>query len=234
MAGNLDTLASGRGTYDLSSTHDDGRGSLAVVAGLIAALVGGAIWAAIFIFAHLEIGWAAWGVGVLVGIAMAGVTTNRGKGMQLTAAALAAIGLISGKAFIHLGGEGAVAKEIWETPEYLEGAIAWQMYDSREFKPAMLERLDTWRASGDTLSDALWLEMRKEAATKIAGMTPEQKEIAARTQVRATLDSMGLVGGIRSQLGLWDLLWFGLALATAHRMLGAPGQATQRPAEGNA
>ena len=65
--------------------QDDGRTALALAAGLIAAIIGGLIWAAIVLYAHLEIGWAAWGVGLLAGGAMAFVTTNRSPGLGAAA-----------------------------------------------------------------------------------------------------------------------------------------------------
>ena len=48
-----------------AGSHDD-RTPLALAAGLVAALVGGLVWAGIVLFTNYEIGWVAWGIGGLV------------------------------------------------------------------------------------------------------------------------------------------------------------------------
>src|SRR5688500_7513909 len=55
-------------TPHYAADADDGRTPLALIAGLVAALMGGGIWAALVFITNLEIGWVAWGVGGLVGI----------------------------------------------------------------------------------------------------------------------------------------------------------------------
>lgn len=203
----------------------DGRGSLAIAAGLGAAIAAGLIWAAIAILANVEIGWAAWGVGALVGGAMSRVTANRSKALGLTAAGLSMVAILLGKAFIFMGSTASLAEEIAGTPEFITGAAAWQMYDGRTLNPTTLDSLDAWQASGDTLSDALWAEMTSEATARLASMTEEEKLATAVFAAQATLDDIGLVGGVTGQLTAFDLLWFGLAVFTAYGML-----ARQKPA----
>ncbi len=74
-----------------SQGHGDDRAVPALLAGAIAALIGGAVWAALVAFANLEVGYVAWGIGLLVGVAMAMVTQTRGRGMAMLAAGLAAL-----------------------------------------------------------------------------------------------------------------------------------------------
>lgn len=64
--------------------RDDGRASLAVAGGAVAALAGGGTRAASVLVTGYEIGWAVRGVGVLVGGAMLRVTSDRGRRLGLT------------------------------------------------------------------------------------------------------------------------------------------------------
>jgi hypothetical protein len=207
---------------DRWDTHDDGRSTLAIAAGIGAAVAGGLIWAAIAIFGNLEIGWAAWGVGALVGAAMARVTVNRSRGLGTTAAMLAAGGLLLGKLFIFYGSVGPMAEELAGNQEYLEGALAWEMYAARELDAVTLDSVDAIAESGDTLSDALWATMKSQAATRLSAMSPEERSAAAASTAKASFARVGMLGGITSQLGLFDLLWFGLAIATAFGFLSKP------------
>jgi hypothetical protein len=211
------------------AAHDDGRGSLALAGGLLAALVGGLIWAAIVLFARLEIGWAAWGVGALVGMVIGRTTIRRSRNLGIAAAGLAATGLIIGKLAISWGSVGALTKELAQTPEHLEGIVAWQMYEAHELSQATLEEVASTLAAGDTLSDQVWAEMRQQAGAKLAQMTPAERQANAREVASGYLNQLGILGGIMVQLGLWDLLWFGLAMATAYGMASG-GRVERAPA----
>lgn len=73
----------------------------AIAGGVIAAIVAGAVWAAIAVFAHIEIGYVAIGVGFLAGWGVfLGAGKKRGVQLQVVAVACAALGLLVGKYFI--------------------------------------------------------------------------------------------------------------------------------------
>lgn len=208
----------------------DDRTALAMAAGLIAALIGGGIWAAIVLFASLEIGWAAWGVGVLVGGAMARVTINRSQSLGAVAAGLAVAGLLAGKLAITLGSVGAISEELAENPGYLMGAVAWQLYEDGALDPATQQGVDATLEAGDTLSDAIWAEMLNQAEERIAVMSGDERREVARGLAEGYISQMGIANALRVQLGPWDLLWFGLAIVTAFRMMAGqkPAMAPQR------
>lgn len=208
--------------------QDDGRTALALAAGLIAAIIGGLIWAAIVLYAHLEIGWAAWGVGLLAGGAMAFVTTNRSPGLGAAAAALAVIGLLAGKLAITLGSVGPLSEELLRDPANLRGAVAWQMYEAGELEPATQDSVRATLEAGDTLSDAVWEDMLRQAEVKVAVLPEQERQQVAEGVARAYIRQMGLVNGVLVQLGPWDLLWFGLALATAYRLMAGRKEAEVR------
>ena len=201
---------------------DDGLPVLSLAAGVVAALAGGAVWAAIAIFGNLEVGWVAWGIGLMVGGAMAATTTQRGRRLATMAAAVALLGLVAGKALTFAGSAGPIADEIVEDAAYMQGMTAWEMYANGELEVGLQEAVAETEARGDTLSDALWAEMLVAADAKLAGMSEADRRALARTAAGGLIRQMGLVNGIRAQLSAFDLLWVFLALATAYRMMDAP------------
>lgn len=209
--------------YVSPAPQDDGHTPLALALGLAAAIAAGGLWAAIAIITNLEIGYAAWGVGVLVGLAMARATQRRSKQLALAAAAFALLGLIAGKAFTFVGSAGAIADELTEDPQVMRGAMAWQMYEERTLDEATLAEIDRTAETGDTLSDAAWESMLRQADARLAAMSEEERREAADATARSVMSAMGVVGGIRAQLSAFDLLWVFLAVGTAYQMM-SPGK----------
>ena len=79
---------------------------MAVLAGLAAAIVGGVVWGLIVRWSNYEIGFAAWGIGFVVGTAVVrGAHGSRGTPFQLVAVVLALAGILLGKylAFVWVG-----------------------------------------------------------------------------------------------------------------------------------
>jgi hypothetical protein len=202
----------------------DDRAPLALAVGLIMALVAGGLWALVGFVTHAEIGFAAWGIGLLVGAAMSRVTRERTQKLAYAAAALALLGLLAGKVFIFAGSTGRIATELSGNDEMMKSAVAWQMYEARELNATTLEGLDQTQQAGDTLSDALWGNMLDQASTKFATMTAEEKQETAKLLARNAMQRMGMVGGVRAQLSAFDLLWVFLAVGTAYRMLAPAGK----------
>jgi hypothetical protein len=215
--------------------HDD-RTPLAIAAGLAAGLLSGGAWAAIVLLTGYEIGWAAWGIGAVVGIAMGWATQNRSRGLALTAAGLAIVGLVAGKAFVMAGSTDAMADHLMENPEYLEAAVAWHLYGEGALAPETMDAIAATDAAGDTLSDALWADMLSQAGDRLAVMAEVDRRALAEETARGFITQMGLLGGVAIQLGPFDLLWLFLAVATAFRLMdGRPEEqlavATEQEAE---
>lgn len=210
---------------------DSGNTPLVLAAGLMAALVGGGIWAGIAVWFNLEIGWAAWGIGLLVGLAMSLMTERRGRRLALAAASLAVLGLFLGKAFAFSGSTGAITEEFRDNPEYMAGLVAWQMYEDGSLSPRTMEGLEATQMAGDTLSDALWATMVQEATTHMATLAPAELEALAASTAGNTVQSMGMLGGVLVQLSLWDALWLFLAVGTAYSIMNAEGAALENEEE---
>lgn len=201
------------------SIHDDGRTPLALALGIAAAVAAGGLWAAIVYVTNLEIGYAAVGVGFLVGLAMSRTTALRTQQLAYAAAVFALVGLAAGKAFIWVASAGPVAEELTGDDQVMRSAVAWQMYGERSLDEATLEAVDRTQAGIDTLSDAAWESMLAQAETRLAGMTAEEKQEVATATARGIIDDIGIVGGIKAQLTPFDALWILLAVGTAYRML---------------
>lgn len=93
----------------------------ALFLGLLAALVSGALWAAIVVVTDYEIGYAAVGVGYLVGMAVKfGAGKARSQTLQLGAALLSIVGLIFAKyfTFAHLFSKSVGPDEAGQTLGY--------------------------------------------------------------------------------------------------------------------
>ncbi len=75
-----------------------------ILAGGVAALVGGGVWVAIALGAGVQIGWLAWGVGALCGWAVSHFGRGHGVVFQLIAVACSLGGIALGKVGILLGG----------------------------------------------------------------------------------------------------------------------------------
>ncbi|HEU5207848.1 MAG TPA: hypothetical protein VFU06_00440 [Longimicrobiales bacterium] len=202
-----------------SAVYDDGRTPLALAAGLAAALIAGGIWAALVFLTNMEIGYVAWGVGLLVGVAMSRMTSQRTQQLAYAAAAFAVVGLLAGKIFIYSGSAGRVADDLAENEEVLRGAVAWQMYGDGELDAETMAAVEAVETAGDTLSDALWADMLRQSDARLAQMTADEKHDVALFVADGALQEMGVVEGVRAQLSMFDLLWLFLAVGTAYRMM---------------
>jgi hypothetical protein len=211
-----------------SKQHGDDRVIPAIVAGAVAAVVGGAVWAAIVAFANLEVGWVAWGIGLLVGVAMAAVTQTRGRGMAMLAAGLAAVGLVAGKSMIVMfATEPALAQEIEADGEWLAEAAAFELNASEALPADVQQRYDAL-AEDDTLPDALWEDMLHAGESYIASADTDERDRIAANYASYLLSGTDFATLLRLQISLWDLLWFGLAITTAWKIMA--GKAEEEPA----
>ncbi len=202
-----------------SQQHGDDRAIPALMAGAIAALVGGVVWAALVAFAHLEVGYVAWGIGLLVGVAMAAVTQNRGRGMAMLAAGLAALGLVVGKTLIvQFATEPALVDEIQADQEWLAQAAAFELQANKAL-PADIQQQYEALADDDTIPDALWYGMLEAGGAHIASLQPEERGRLAANYASYLLSGFDFTTLFVMQMSLWDILWFGLAIATAWKIM---------------
>lgn len=191
----------------------------ALIVGAVAAIIGGIAWALIVGVTHYELGYAAWGIGLLVGLAMARATPIRGQSVAVLAALLAALGLMVGKVLIvEVTSQPSLAKEIQDDDEWMAQAALYELQSNGALPAELKSRLDAL-AFDDTIPDALWADMLDVGAAHAAQAGPEKREMIAATYADVLLSSAGFGDLLQSQMTLWDLLWFGLAVTTAWQLL---------------
>jgi hypothetical protein len=189
------------------------------LAGAIAGLAGGIVWAAIVGLANAEIGWIAWGIGALIGWAMCRVTPVRSTRLAAMAATLALMSLLLGKVLIQqfVIGPG-VEREILEDERVHAKASGWQLYRDKAFPAAIQGRIDAI-AESDTMSDALWEEAMAVADSHSAALSEEARTKLLTDYTAAILADFGPWQQLLAQFTFWDVLWFGLAITTAWKLL---------------
>lgn len=193
----------------------------ALIAGALAALVGGAVWALLVLVAHIEVGWIAWGIGVLVGLAMGRLTPVRGQAVAILAALLAALGLVAGKSLIvAVGARPGLAEGIMEDSSLMAQATVHEMRMQNTL-PAEIQSQLAALPYGDTLPDDLWGEMVAAGAAHAATLGEAERERIATQFADMFVGQAGFFQMLKGQMGPWDLLWFGLAIATAFKMMSA-------------
>ena len=200
--------------------------------GVAAGAFGAAAWAAIVYFFALEIGWLAWGVGMLVGVAVLfGNEGQKSKKAGIAAALIAASSVVVGKyAAVRAFASDTDAiiaetrQSIGDNDEYTISYIADDIVV--EFSEA--GRPLNW--PGDTLpmeavaavnypadvwaaAEARWDSMGP------AGQEEFRAETAATFEETAAMfQDMMVREGFLSSFGGMDLLFFGLAVVTAYQI----------------
>lgn len=193
----------------------------ALIAGALAALVGGAVWALLVLVAHIEVGWIAWGIGLLVGLAMGRLTPVRGQTVAILAALLAALGLVAGKGLIvAVGARPGLAEAIMEDSSLMAQATTHELRTQDAMPLEIQGKLDAL-PDGDTLPDDLWGEMVAAGAAHAATLDDAERERIATQFADMFMGQMGFFQMLKGQMGPWDLLWFGLAIVTAFKMMSA-------------
>lgn len=193
----------------------------AIIAGIGAAVIGGAIWAIISTTTGYEVGYVAWALGGLVGFAMSRSTTRRDAVAGGTAAALAISGLLVARILIGqfaLGGD--VYEQVLADEESMTQAVLLDMQINEEFPQQVQAKYDAV-PQGDSLSDALWEEMLVAAAARLETMDEEQRAQLASQFTGVAVGSLAMTDKVLAQLGMFDLLWAFLAVSTAWGMMKA-------------
>lgn len=146
-----------------------GAFATAVLAGLAAAVAGGIVWGLIVRWSGYEVGFVAWGIGFVVGTAVAlGARGERGTPYQVAAVLLALLGILIGK---YLSFVWVLADAFEEEGLGIEVRIF-----SRETWDAFMEaRSDVW-----SVFDLLWTGLAVFTAYRIPAVprAPEVEEAA--------------------------------------------------------
>lgn len=190
-----------------------------VLAGMIGALLGGGAWALIAGLTDREVGYVAWGVGLLTGFVMTRASEARGRGPAMAAAAFAAMGLLFGKVWLHqFVVRPTIEQSIVADTGAGAAAGAWRLRELSAFPVDVQASVDSV-AQGDTLSDALWLRMTGAGRQYMDSLPAAEREPIVREYAATLMAGIPFVIQMGWHFSAFDILWFFLALTTAWRML---------------
>lgn len=206
-----------------------------ILSGLVAGAVGAAVWAAIVYYTGWEIGWIAWGMGVLVGVTVAaGAKEETGLATGVGAACIAAASVLGGKyAVVQM-----VFDDVWEQTAGGQVAEATRVDDNMLIAALASQLIQQQEDAGETvvrpvydeddpdltLEQTFPPEVWEDAKTRW-----ESADDSYKTEHRAFVESRvaDFVANKKSEmvqqgflevLSLWDLLWLGLAVFSAWRI----------------
>lgn len=194
-------------------------------------IIGALIWGAIAYWAHLEIGWIAWGIGALVG-GGAGVMGGRGGTMGLLCALIAAGSICAGKVFaVHLMIPAWVQEDFAEF--WSHEAFAEAQTDARDFAalthesqvPAfMVTHHFTEAERPDLVSQEEVEYFNQYSAPALRRFQNEQPSFEKWQSDRKTTitegfrKNMPLFEALKSTMGLMDIVFFLLGVGTAFKV----------------
>lgn len=201
---------------------------LQIAAGLVAGIVGAAIWAAIGYYANMEVGYVAWGIGGLVGVAVAAAGKN-GVSAGIVAVLITVASLCAGKyasvelALSQFGSAEETMNEIRTntTDNDFTMALASMMLREKIEAGAELE----WPAgkfpenveSKEDLPKGVWVDAKKAFTEMEEEPLNQFREACFKSieeDVNASWDD-ARENGFKESFSMFDLIFFGLGIATA-------------------
>lgn len=198
-----------------------------LIAGTVGGAVGAAVWAAIAYYASFEIGWIAWGIGGLVGICVRVAAGTDDDLAGIVAAALAALSVIGGKyAATSMHVDDAFAEASGAVAEIDDDSaimfIADQIIEQRLAAGEQIAWPGDVEAVEDAMEEADYPpEIWADAASRWDGLSPTEQ---ADRKHQMAVYFKGQMESFRASVqeeafletfGLFDVLFFGLAVATA-------------------
>ncbi|MEL7473606.1 MAG: hypothetical protein AAGK04_09840 [Planctomycetota bacterium] len=192
------------------------------LAGLVAGLIGAAVWAAVVAMTGFEVGIIAWALGALVGFACAASGSHRGVGMGVLASLIAIAAIGAGK----LGGAWFVADQVVQDlsgpidDEFLVSYIADETLADYEAAGYELDYppgadLDFPTREGD-YPVRVWSEASGQWEEMSGFERQELREqvIAERRAFHAVM----VIAAFFGSFGVFDLLWMFLAVGSAFKL----------------
>lgn len=198
----------------------------AILGGVIAGLVGAAIWGGITYATHLEIGWIAWGIGFFVGIGVrVGSGGEDGNTFGLVAAVIALASVLAGKLFaVYLFVAAVPDLDVNISPQGMIVGYALDICGERAAKGKPVRfppgtSMEKANGPQDFPKD-VWQEATKR--WEKLGPAGQQEEINKRRQLfqqlGANLRGELRAAGFRESFSPFDLLWGFLAITTAFKL----------------
>jgi len=206
---------------DLPGTAGQRSGSsvLAFVYGLSVAILGGMLWAAIYIKMNLEVGILAWAIGGAVGGLMIWIKKVGSVELAISAVFCALLGLASGKVLSYeYGFVPQTKKDITQDPEWMETLMHMHLKRSGRYSAELF----AWRENPDSPDhppEPLIDELNRFADEMDRIEKSEDRSFVdqeANYFVEQHLASLSTLE--RYDITVFDLIWLTLALGTAWQL----------------
>lgn len=192
-----------------------GAASVQMIGGLAGAMIGAAIWAGIVIATGYEVGYVAWGIGLLVGLGVTMLGNERGQVIGISAGGQAVVGLIVAKLLIvEWGAPSQIKAEIMANEE-LQWMLVYEQVMVDE--PELVAQMDVYP------DEQSWPQSLKETVDrivteKLAALPEGQKDVLAGVYADRILSQYSYGDRIKDSLSFYDALWFFFAVGTAYKM----------------
>jgi len=196
-----------------------------LLAGLLVGIVLMVAWIVLARMTLKDVGLASWGVGALIGIAVAKTARPPTRETGTLAAVLAACVLVVSKvAVVKLGLQPALREQVIKGPEVTSLMYLADMKKNHSFSPALQQTIDarpelvrdsTFMGPGEELRT----QMINEAEARARSASPAERERMVRAYYDATIfQTIGFWFLLITSFGPLDLLWMGLGISTAWKL----------------
>ena len=194
-----------------------------ILGAAIAGLVGMLIWTGLIIATNTEIGYAAWGVGALVGLGAKTLGRGESDGMGLAAAVAALIAILMGQFLatrhaMNRFADGLIDMAYTEHIAYAKEAVAAQNDGQIRTLLAKYEAEDDQSPNPSAISEQQISEFKKELPKlkKAAGGQVSRAEYQREHSMNFPISFI-----LKNSFSLFTLLWIFLGVGTAYRIAGA-------------
>jgi hypothetical protein len=206
------------------SRSGSGEGS-PLLAGILVGIVLMIVWILLARMTLKDVGLASWGVGGLIGIAVAKTARPPSRATGTLAAILTACMLLVSKvAVVQFGLQPALREQVVKDPEVTSIMFLADMEKNKSFSPQLQHTIDTrpdlmqdssFMGPGEELRD----QMVEEAEERARTATPAERERMARAYYDRTIfQTIGFWVLLIMSFGPLDLLWMGLGISTAWKL----------------
>lgn len=206
------------------SRSGSGEGS-PLLAGVLVGIVLMIAWIVLARMTLRDVGLASWGVGGLIGIAIAKTARppTRATGV-LAAIVTACMLLVSKVAVVKFGLQPALREQVVKGPEVTSLMYLADMKKNHAFSPELQHTIDT---RPDLLRDSSFMgageelrtRMIEEAEARAQAAPPAERERMVRAYYDATIfQTIGFWVLLITSFGPLDLLWMGLGISTAWKL----------------
>ncbi|MCK4998793.1 MAG: hypothetical protein KAS23_04630 [Anaerohalosphaera sp.] len=201
-----------------------------IAAGIIAGIAGAVVWAIVAYYSGYEIGWLAWGIGAAVGAAVAW-GTDGGTANGVIAVAISIIAIVAGKFItveIMIDKEVKVIREaVLQGFEEEENLIVWladRIIAARQesglivrwpagVDPEEAYSIDQYPKDVAEEAKTLWESKTDQEKQQLKELAFEEFEYKLNNEVSSVKSEV-----FADSFGLFDLLFFFLAIGTSYRI----------------